>query len=101
MEIGLIIGVDVIKVSVGPRYAPEKYMLMPSGIVPQLQMGMHIPVTVAQNTPEIFFVPRVIFFSRSVFRNSRSAPATIKLKIIHGEALHSILHAETMTSRRK
>lgn len=73
-------------------------MLIPSGIVPQLQIGRHIPVSVVHKSPEIRVEPMADFFIFSGPTNSWTRPATRKLNSIHAEALLSILIVEAATS---
>lgn len=69
-------------------------MLIPRGIVPQLQIGINMPETVAQKIPLILPDPIAVFCIFSGFRNSRSRPARIKLQIIQTEALSIIFQVE-------
>ena len=73
-------------------------MLIPSGMVPQLQMGRHIPVRVVHKSPDIRVEPMADFFIFSGPTNSWTTPATRKLNSIHAEALLSILIVEAATS---
>ena len=63
-------------------------------MVPQLHMGISIPNTVTQNTPETLDEQMELFFIFSGLRNSCKAPAMAKLMTIQTEELFSILSAE-------
>ena len=97
---GFIMGDEVINARVGPRYAPEWYSPMPSGILPQLQMGMSIPVRVAHRMPRTRVVPRLLLCSTSGVKNSCRHPATIRLSIIQEDAPLSILTADLKTAHK-
>ena len=73
-------------------------MLMPRGMVPQLQIGRHMPVSVVQRIPESLVEPIADFCILSGPTNSWITPATKKLNSIQADALFSMLMADKNTS---